>query len=416
MTAPEIPTSDRPSSADDSNRWKLLRRRALFSLFVGGVFFVLLIGADRLVGFFMSDGLPRSLLLPSNSTVRHESCEFDVQVHISSAGIRDREFTPGPPPADTLRIVAVGDSFTFGWGVEGEQSWPKVLEQNWNEQLTGNAENVAGILRGKRKVEVLNFGMPGTSPATHGETAQKAIRYFQPDVLIVAALQGDDLIQLHDHSPTSPSFPQRLTEGCFPHFRRMLSPVTAAPMESYREVFLKSQAYVRSTLTQREQRRYLEIREPIRSAFDKGLLNPAHVQLALTKPNYFNEPVEANRGWRQSVGEKLDEAFKKLKAHCEASDCRLIVAVVPYGPYVSQPAWDGAAAVGFELSEELLITEMPDRLVIDACGRADLPCIVLTSHFRGLTDELYFPWDGHLNERGHAEFATGLLRELEELK
>ena len=46
---------------------------------------------------------------------------------INSAGFRDDEF-PEPAP-DGLRIVVVGDSVAWGWGVPMEAAFPQVLEQ-----------------------------------------------------------------------------------------------------------------------------------------------------------------------------------------------------------------------------------------------------------------------------------------------
>jgi hypothetical protein len=48
-------------------------------------------------------------------------------VTISSQGLRDREFTPAPPPGRT-RILMLGDSLAFGWGVPGERTYSKRLE------------------------------------------------------------------------------------------------------------------------------------------------------------------------------------------------------------------------------------------------------------------------------------------------
>ena len=50
------------------------------------------------------------------------------------------------PPAGTLRIAAVGDSTTFGWGLSDDQTWPARL----TEELT----------RRGHPVEVINAGVP----------------------------------------------------------------------------------------------------------------------------------------------------------------------------------------------------------------------------------------------------------------
>jgi lysophospholipase L1-like esterase len=50
-----------------------------------------------------------------------------VDVKINSLGLRDREFPPAPPPGRT-RVMMLGDSLTFGWGVQGGQTYSKRVE------------------------------------------------------------------------------------------------------------------------------------------------------------------------------------------------------------------------------------------------------------------------------------------------
>ena len=71
----------------------------------------------------------------------------DIPVHINSLGLRDRE--PGPADTGTSRILALGDSITFGWRVRLEDSYPKVIERLLNEAQAG------------RRWEVINAGVGG---------------------------------------------------------------------------------------------------------------------------------------------------------------------------------------------------------------------------------------------------------------
>jgi hypothetical protein len=70
--------------------------------------------------------------------------------NINSHGLRDEEFSLAKP-ADRFRILALGDSFTYGHGVRSEETYVKQLEAMLNHKL-GN--------RGIR-YEVLNAGVPG---------------------------------------------------------------------------------------------------------------------------------------------------------------------------------------------------------------------------------------------------------------
>lgn len=69
---------------------------------------------------------------------------------ISSAGLRDREFET-PKPAGRVRIAAIGDSITFGFGNPRAAAWPKRLE----DALAARAK------QGAPPIEVINLGVPG---------------------------------------------------------------------------------------------------------------------------------------------------------------------------------------------------------------------------------------------------------------
>ena len=49
--------------------------------------------------------------------------EFSFQVQTNKDGLRDEPFT------HSIDITTIGDSFTFGFGVEANESWPEQLEQ-----------------------------------------------------------------------------------------------------------------------------------------------------------------------------------------------------------------------------------------------------------------------------------------------
>ena len=75
-----------------------------------------------------------------------------VPVRINSLRLRDRE-VPREPAPGTRRLIAVGDSFTFGLGVRVEDTWPKQLERGLRER--------------DPRVEVLNAGFAGGYEISH---------------------------------------------------------------------------------------------------------------------------------------------------------------------------------------------------------------------------------------------------------
>jgi hypothetical protein len=103
----------------------------------------------------LSDAL---MVVPDRPHAKGEDDSFELrravrrlrEFRVSSgpARLRGEAFDPQPSPG-TLRLLALGDSTTFGWGVEDGESWPAQL-QGWLA-----AEGYA--------VEVLNGGVPGQS-------------------------------------------------------------------------------------------------------------------------------------------------------------------------------------------------------------------------------------------------------------
>src|SRR3989344_5337015 len=60
--------------------------------------------------------------------------EFNISINTNSLGYRDYEFTI-KKPEDINRILVIGDSTTYGFGVEIDETYAKVLEKYLNEEI-----------------------------------------------------------------------------------------------------------------------------------------------------------------------------------------------------------------------------------------------------------------------------------------
>ena len=99
-------------------------------------------------------------------------------VVINSQGLHDYEYSRRKEPG-TFRIVGVGDSSLFGWGVPFEDSGLKVLERRLNE--TSRAQ----------KFEVINFAVPGYNTAMEAETFVQRCLEYAPDLVLLSFNTND---------------------------------------------------------------------------------------------------------------------------------------------------------------------------------------------------------------------------------
>lgn len=95
-------------------------------------------------------------------------------VHVNSHGTRGREFAVAKPP-DTIRIISLGDSRTFGWGLGEPETYSGLLEKLLQEQI-GTA----------RKIEVINCGINAWSYAQMNVFFREFALAWQPDMVVLA--------------------------------------------------------------------------------------------------------------------------------------------------------------------------------------------------------------------------------------
>jgi hypothetical protein len=106
----------------------------------------------------------------------------DGSVHISAAGLRDREYAT-PKPAGVFRVLVIGDSIAYGFGVARSD----VL----SAQLAALLQAAAASTGAQRRFEVLNLGVPGYNIEQVVENARVRGLPFQPDAIVYAYCLND---------------------------------------------------------------------------------------------------------------------------------------------------------------------------------------------------------------------------------
>jgi len=129
-----------------------------------------------------SDYLPWGLKPNTNDMHHGLFNEFSVNVSINSQGLRNAELQP--KQEDTYRILVIGDSFTFGYGVENNETYPYLLQQKLDE-----ASN--------KKIEVINAGYAsGYGTETFYAYLKKEGLKLEPDMILIGFLPGNDFTDI----------------------------------------------------------------------------------------------------------------------------------------------------------------------------------------------------------------------------
>jgi lysophospholipase L1-like esterase len=102
-----------------------------------------------------------------------------VPVRINNLGMRGADTTAAKPPG-VFRILGVGDSITFGYGVEYDKTFLQVLERRLNSENGG-----------KVRYEVLNTGIPATGLDYYTHVIEASQDKLQPDLILVCMALND---------------------------------------------------------------------------------------------------------------------------------------------------------------------------------------------------------------------------------
>jgi lysophospholipase L1-like esterase len=368
------------------------------------------VALDRVVGLFVPQTAQMmGLIFPPNARHEFKTLEFSFTLETNSFGFRDREFDP--QRAMGRRILAIGDSFTYGWGVEGSQSWPKVLES----RLRADGQNV----------EIANLGKPGASPQNYAEIAEKATPLFKPDLIIIAVLQGDDLAQMEQSiQPASSAAdenkrlrePNAVRRGLqttaawlYPHFISLLNDrVKPAPTLDYQ--WKEDARLFLAGMTPEGRARYENLDAQIKDAFINGELNPALVYLGIIKPDYFLQTLDVNSTKVKALISEMSKQLARIKSIALKNNAEVIVISVPYGVYVDPRSLKSRQHLGFAVVPEMLTTSAEDDAIRSASQMAAIPFYEVTREFRhaSIDTAMFFDLDGHFNPAGHRLFADAL--------
>ena len=158
------------------------------ALLASSVVLTLLLGevACRIMGWGKEIVYERKLYRSSGDPVlsyelnpAYAGRSYGTEVKVDHLGFRNNEEVPAQCDPGVFRIVCVGDSFTFGMGVDAREAWPHVLNE------------VMPPPPGYGKIEVINAGVCGYNLIQYCEEVRAKVFGLNPSLILVGLVEND---------------------------------------------------------------------------------------------------------------------------------------------------------------------------------------------------------------------------------
>ena len=109
---------------------------------------------------------------------------FKVRNDLNALGLREPPGYPQPRKDGELRIAVLGDSMTYGEGVEAEQAFPALLSVRLRAASAGQNPN-------RDNITVVNMGKLGDDTPAEVERFRRLADSIDPDVVILVMYVND---------------------------------------------------------------------------------------------------------------------------------------------------------------------------------------------------------------------------------
>jgi hypothetical protein len=325
--------------------------------------------------------------------------EFDVRIRTNSRGLRGPD--PAiPKPAGTVRILMLGDSFTFGFPVRDEETFVARIEQGLRAQ---------GL-----PVEVVNGGVSGYSPTLHYLLLRDELFEVEPDLVVLwydfGDLQEDHQFQknlIYDAAGRIVRCDPRYVNGRFDwgEWLRNRSALAKYVYVKGIRTFEKISTlglgnYVRAKLRGERAKVAIARLKSEQGSADAGASDRFLLFREYATPESVAPFWELNAKYLRMIRDLLAER-----------DIPFMLGVYPYGMVVGPEQWDaGRGFWGFERGKTY-DASLGVSLFTAFSRDEDVPLINAIDRFKeaGGREALFYDVDGHFTPAGHRVLAEHAL-------
>ncbi len=327
-----------------------------------------------------------NLLLRPSIERRHRTRRWDVTIRTDERGFR----TGADSPADSrakratsqaagahadraVSVLALGDSFAFGWGVAFEEPFQSLIEQQLRRTVSGR---------------VVNTAVPGAGPSDQLRLLRKLFPSEKPAVVLMALFVGNDFTDVGRGGAE-----QFVVEDGF-LFRHGLGEGTTRPAETLMRTLVRRSRLAQALAPLGRQWLGFVDHAPAGRRWDEWLREFALVHLV--------DPPERTRSAIEQTLAVLDETAD----YCRQRSSRLVLLILPR----SYPVYERESAAmreALNVSPEQVDLDKPQRILKAWADRAEVEAVDLLGSFRRHVAKhadsplFYFP-DAHLTAEGHA--------------
>ena len=333
-----------------------------------------------------------NLLLRPSIERRHRTRHWDVTIRTDKRGFRASATSlpdGGAQPAAShaaradsdraVSILTLGDSFAFGWGVEFEEAFPSLVEQQLKRTVSGR---------------VVNAAVPGTGPSDQLRLLRKLFPAEKPAVVLMALFVGNDFTDVGRGGAEQFSVEDGLL------FRRGLGEGNTRPAETLTRALVRHSRLAQALAPLGRRWFGFMDRSPAGRHWDEWLREFALVHLV--------DPPERTRLAIEQTLAVLDGTAD----YCRQRSSRLVVLILPrsYQVYEHESA---AMREELDVSPEQVDLDKPQWILKAWADRVGVATVDLLPSFRRHVAKhpdsslFYFP-DAHLTAEGHALAADGV--------
>ncbi len=287
--------------------------------------------------------------------------EYSVTYTVNSKGLRDSEYAY--EKAQTKRIIALGDSFQFGHGVEKNETYTELLEINLNNE--------------GKNAEILNFGIPGYGTRQQLEYLKAEGLKYHPDLIILSFFTEDLFDNLQD------ACTRYVRDGYLVDNATAEERTASFRMKLFLNQKVQSYCFLKNS--------YLKL--PSSSKKYTGRIGIEGTAVESMKKN---QTEQIKKAWT-----KTSVLLAQMTETAKQNNATLIIVIIPHQVQVDNDIWNGVKNA-YNLNENDYSRSLPNEQVKQLGKELGITVIDLLP---GLTEEnnkkkLYYPIDGHFNPEG----------------